>query len=73
MFTDISGNDFKGRFFLFTDISGNDFKGRFFFLFTDISGNDFRGRLQRASESTLQQICDDGSDTILIKNNAVPP
>ena len=32
-----------------------------------------RVRLQQASASTLRQLCNDASDTILIENNGVTP
>ena len=34
---------------------------------------NIRARLHLASESTLQQLCDDTSNTVLIENNGVTP
>ena len=36
-----------------------------------MNGRRFRARLHQASVSTLRQLCDDASDTVLIENNGV--
>ena len=38
-----------------------------------MDGHSVRARSHRASESTVQQLCDDASDTVLIENNGVAP
>ena len=35
--------------------------------------SDVRARLHQASESTLRQLCNDASNTVLIENNGVVP
>ena len=41
------------------------------FVCASHSNHNVRARLHQASSSTLRQLCDDASDTVLIENNGV--
>ena len=48
-------------------------KAVYLYFYLNISWSDIplRTRLHQASTSTLRQLCDDASDTVLIENNGV--